>query len=275
MSKRKTKRQSVPLPVVEVALPKALPAPLPDAPDVELSDAECILFLPLTQQVLHPRNKSWQDESLLQYNPTLSEPEAYDPFVERFETYDKRGFADPPTAPPSLSGLHMVTLQEWPLAVSTWCTQCSHPFRSPPVYLPRALHVPQWVSVYPHWVFCSFACARSYNEEHLGGIRPVTETNMMLTALLAWMTGKPSTVKRAPARHLLAVFGGTLSIEQYRTDEPSLVFFPPLLPLSIITETISNSHVTYPLNQLTVPVRRIKPVFRPFSRIEQCLIPDQ
>lgn len=250
--RRRPKPSHAPLPVIEVTSEPCT--------ETELQDAECILFLPLTAQLLNPRNKSWQSDVLLQYNPDLPEPAAYEP--------DDVGLwfhlqEDKEKLKVSVAGVHTATVATWPSSSSVCCAHCSHVFAGAPVFLPRSIHP---VSVYAHVVFCSFACARTYNEDVMGGIRTVTDTNMMLTALLSAMAGKYQPVRRAPARHMLALFGGSMTIEQFRVQEPTLIYFPPLLPLSVMTEKIQ------PVAPVAtaVPVRR-KPLTTSFSRIESCL----
>ena len=87
------------------------------------------------------------------------------------------------------------------------------------------------------------------------------------------MTKQTRPIVRARHRHLLQMFSPLhtgLSIDEFRYPESSVLYFPPLIPVSVITETIQQS--LHPLlSSQQFPIKRIKPIYRPFSRIESCL----
>lgn len=128
---------------------------------------------------------------------------------------------------------------EWLKSTTIWCGWCSHPFSGPPVSIPK------WYVKKTFFVsgcYCSYSCA----SKHLFSRGDVNEGNKwkyynLLHLLRKKIVGDTETrkIKLAPPREALKVFGGYLSIEEFRnkTKETNLnykiynILEPPMVSI--------------------------------------------
>lgn len=98
----------------------------------------------------------------------------------------------------------------------TWCWWCCHPFESPPLGMPLSYDArADTFDVYG--AFCSFPCMKAYNHnEHSAN----KMSQYSLISLLISKTCKGNVVGGevtcAPPRQMLNVFGGPLTIQEFR-----------------------------------------------------------
>ena len=113
----------------------------------------------------------------------------------------------------------MLGKQPWPTKTDVHCWWCCHPFDSQPVPLP--VHYDDKTNVFrTHGMFCSWSCAKAYS------IRLNATNSPMYNELLYLLykrsvprseRGRPGMgIRCAPDKALLKVFGGTMSIEDFR-----------------------------------------------------------
>lgn len=133
-----------------------------------------------------------------------------------------------------------------------WCWHCCHPIDGERIPLPIQYdeRLDQFKTM---GQFCSFECAKGYNRDtrhYRSG-----ERGMLLARLKQRTTGSYSRTIPAPPRQVLHVFGGTLSLADFRrrSAEKKLVSVLPknLVPIEHI---ISTHEVT---DQKTVSTKRI------------------
>lgn len=98
-----------------------------------------------------------------------------------------------------------------------WCWHCCHPCgtATPPIPMPVAYddRTKAWRT---RGAFCSFACAKAYNwDSRTAGVGLIGQ---LLSLFRKHLTGQRVSLPMVPAppRTMLAVFGGTLSIEEFR-----------------------------------------------------------
>ena len=105
---------------------------------------------------------------------------------------------------------------EWPLSTSIYCQWCCHPFQGPPVAIPR------WYIrgvFYVDGNYCSYSCAatdlfrRAEHDDHEKWDR-FSLLHLLRKAILNLPESQP--IKLAPPREVLTVFGGYLSIQEFR-----------------------------------------------------------
>ena len=101
---------------------------------------------------------------------------------------------------------------EWPTATSIHCYHCVHGFTTPPYGLPAKYVDNKYVVT---GCFCSLECAKAYNEASACSIDEKWERNGLLHSLARSM-GINDRIKAAPPRVALQVFGGHLSIDDFR-----------------------------------------------------------
>jgi len=99
----------------------------------------------------------------------------------------------------------------------TWCWWCCHPFEGEELHLPYK-YDSRRNRFETCGFFCSWGCMKSYNIDKYktGGIGGIIAENITLMRKRKSKDGKLSPVKPAPHRHAIDVFGGTLSIEEFR-----------------------------------------------------------
>lgn len=101
----------------------------------------------------------------------------------------------------------------WPASTDQWCWHCCHPFEGQPLPLPikyddrlDAFHV--------MGTFCSWACMKTHNWESSSYLKSVVVNN--ITLFHRRCTGTLRPIRSAPPRQALGVFGGTMSIAEFR-----------------------------------------------------------
>jgi len=114
-----------------------------------------------------------------------------------------------------------------------WCFHCCHAFDGEPVRLPTN-HDPR-TDVWTYTgTFCSWSCAKSWNHadgrDYRSGIR-----GQLLTLLKKRTTGTLSRTVPAPPRVCLKVFGGTMTIEEFRaSSQPPDAVIISVLPQKLV-----------------------------------------
>lgn len=143
---------------------------------------------------------------------------------------------------------------EWPRNTDIWCGWCSHSFTGPPVSIPK------WYIKKTFFVsgcYCSYSCA----SKHLFSRNDINESNKWKYYNLLHLLRKrilniddTTRIPLAPSKETLKVFGGHLSIDEYRniTSETHNchkiynILEPPMI--SIIP---SIEETTYPKSNLS------------------------
>lgn len=124
-------------------------------------------------------------------------------------------------------------VESWPRKVEIACWYCCHGFDTVPIPLPVAYDERRNVFSTMGW-FCSFDCCKSFNLERnsvnrdrcctlLSLFRSKIRAKELGRAPLSARTASAYGIKGAPVRRKLAMFGGPLSIEEFRRGAEVLV----------------------------------------------------
>lgn len=135
------------------------------------------------------------------------------------------------------------------------CWWCCYPFEW------ESLHFPyEFTSNTFHTVghFCSWGCMKSY-----GINRGKFEACDFITLLRKRMEGKIKPIAKAPSRYCLQMFGGSVSIDDYRKGIPIHVNIPG----EIFHDTIASKDEKFEPTKL----KREKPLERNKGKLETCL----
>ena len=116
---------------------------------------------------------------------------------------------------------------DYPATTDQWCWHCCHPFDTQPLPLPIKYDDRRDV-FHVMGTFCSWACMKTFNAETSSYMKAVTANN--ITLLRKRCTGQLSSVRPAPPRVALRVFGGTMSIEQFREASGGPIHYCVLPP---------------------------------------------
>jgi hypothetical protein len=95
--------------------------------------------------------------------------------------------------------------------------------------------------------FCSLQCANAYNFSTNSGSDKVWEINSWIQ-MIARRFGINNIIRPAPCRYLLKMFGGNLSIEEFReahinTDKTYILNIPPMISICSTSEVINTSYL--------------------------------
>lgn len=122
---------------------------------------------------------------------------------------------------------------EYPRSTDGWCWHCCHPFATQPLPLPVAYDDRRDV-FHVMGTFCSFACMKAYNCESTSYMKHVSAN--VITLFHKRCTGKLTGVRPAPPRVALRVFGGTMTIDEFRAASREAVEYRVLPPRMIMHE---------------------------------------
>jgi len=105
-----------------------------------------------------------------------------------------------------------VAREDWPISTNTVCFWCCHAFHNTPYGVPN-----KYVNGKFHvfGCFCSLECTTAYNFYSVETKHDVWESYNLIN-LLARKISYSDTVKIAPPRHVLKMFGGYMEIDDYR-----------------------------------------------------------
>ena len=95
--------------------------------------------------------------------------------------------------------------------------------------------------------FCSLQCANAYNFSINCGSDKVWEINSWIQ-MIAKNCGINKIIRPAPSRYLLKMFGGNLSIEDFReahlnNDKTYILNIPPMIAINTTTEILNTSYL--------------------------------
>lgn len=115
----------------------------------------------------------------------------------------------------------------WPVHTDIHCFYCVHPFTSMPLTAPKS-RTSIGSKYITHGVFCSLPCALKYTDIHAGFNSE--EEKMMLRVMARDVFQVPNafTAKSAIDARNLKIFGGTMTIDDYRAASAGSVLIKTL-----------------------------------------------
>lgn len=149
------------------------------------------------------------------------------------------------------------------------CWWCCHQFSSKPLYLPvKYINEQYYVKGY----FCSFPCMLTYNK-HINDSK-INERNSLIYLMKKSMYKTNEKINYALPRSTLKIFGGYLSIEEFRNKSKDnsikhTIYYPPMIPIipqieesKIIHHKKWEHNSTYFMKQAseTIKIKRNKPL---------------
>lgn len=123
--------------------------------------------------------------------------------------------------------------REWPKSSSINCFWCCHTFKGAPCCLPTKIKNDVF---YVYGNFCSKECVAAYNFDSGDNSYNIWERYTLLNHLYSIIEEDPDLkIKLAPPRMTLEMFGGNLSIEEFRAsftnNKKYKVVFPPMVSI--------------------------------------------
>lgn len=147
---------------------------------------------------------------------------------------------------------------EWPSTTSIHCYWCCHKFSNPPFgipvkYMNDRFHV--------FGCFCSLECAASYNFDSKNISADEMWERYSLINMLSHKIMHVPVIKPAPSRLALKMFGGHLTIDQFReyfkTNKVININFPPMMTITQQIEEVNQSDITHDYKYIPIDTERI------------------
>tara|TARA_Y100000991_G_scaffold179527_1_gene142017 strand:+ start:2072 stop:3520 length:1449 start_codon:yes stop_codon:yes gene_type:complete len=130
----------------------------------------------------------------------------------------------------------------WPSSTSIYCWWCCHPFNGPPCALPCNIKDNVFSVL---GIFCSPECAAAYNFNDTSSGTDLWERYSLLNLLYRKVyTDNNIKIKLAPPKECLKIFGGNLTIKEFRLNNANFnntykITMPPItsiIPLQEISD---------------------------------------
>ena len=111
------------------------------------------------------------------------------------------------------------------------CWHCCHKFESMPCGIPLSINEEGLFNT--KGVFCSFNCALTYNYNSKECENKIQERESLLYLMYKKINNvKEVEIKYAPEKETLKMFGGTLTIEEFRMNQNTYIMvYPPMLSI--------------------------------------------
>lgn len=129
--------------------------------------------------------------------------------------------------------------KSWPSSTSVYCWWCCHPFSGSPCALPY--NVKDGV-VHVTGIFCSPECAAAYNFDDVKSGHDLWERYSLLNYLYRKVyNDNKIKIKLAPSKQCLKIFGGNLTIKEFRLSNVNYsnsykIIMPPMISVIPIQE---------------------------------------
>lgn len=146
------------------------------------------------------------------------------------------------------------------------CWWCCHPFEWDSLHFPYAFKSNVF---YTTGHFCSWECMKAYAIEK----NKLIECEF-ISLMRKRMEGKLHPTRRAPSRYVLQLFGGSVSIDEYRKGVPIVVKIPGEIYQEVSVSTTvhqSSSQQQVPLKEGDLKLKREKPLERTKCKLETSL----
>lgn len=151
--------------------------------------------------------------------------------------------------------------EEWKETTEICCWWCCHKFEGMPIGLPDRYYMDKF---YLFGIFCSFNCALSYNINL--NDNKLWERYNLLHFLYKKMFNFNNKISPAPTRELLKMFGGPLSIEEFRKKTEYLgsfsksfrVILPPMTTIIPMVEEVLKDNSLNDERLKPIPLNEIK-----------------
>lgn len=139
------------------------------------------------------------------------------------------------------------------------CWWCCYPFEWESLHFPYAFKANTF---YTTGHFCSWECMKAYAINHNKG-----EQCEYITLMKKRINGKTTPTKMAPSRYCLEMFGGTVSIDEYRKGGVTYVV---KIPGEFYQEPVV-TQIDKPIESGELKLKREKPLERSRGKLETSL----
>jgi hypothetical protein len=209
-----------------------------------------IIHLPINSKDINT-DINFIENKLLTYNPVMSEPTGYT--NESFCEYEieklniKQEIDDfkientwvkniPDKILKQNFSIYNMKQKKWPEMTPVYCFWCCHPFNNKPWGVPMK-YKENTFTLYGN--FCSSECCAKYIFTNNNNNNKWDQYNL-LNLFYYKICGKYKQISLAPPKEALKIFGGNLTINQFRKHNTNIIsslIFPPIVPIYSIYES--------------------------------------
>jgi len=177
---------------------------------------------------------------------------------------------------------------KWPQSTSIYCFWCCHSFNNIPCALPLR-YVDDTYNLYG--CFCCPECAAAYNFKNMGNNNESWERYSLLNNLYKdTFSDANIKIKLAPSRETLNIFGGNLTINEFRNmctnyKKTHKIIMPPFISCTPQQEEVNIHNKYYKTKNFFIPVNkddlekanenlrlcRRKPLTKKSNTLENCM----
>jgi len=163
---------------------------------------------------------------------------------------------------------------EWPLVTSVYCWWCCHPFKNRPCCLPCKLSKNVFKVV---GIFCSPECSAAYNFSDINSGYDNWERYSLLNFLYKKAYNANVKIKLAAPKNTLKIFGGALTIKQFRENNINYnntyrLIMPPLISILPIQERVNLNNTSIKVKKNNnLKIQRSKPTHNNTNTLEKCM----
>jgi len=246
-------------------------------PQVISDNDNIIIHIPIKVDKYVTTIEKTLENSLLEYSPSLQIPEDNDEQFMSHKTLDNKAITTCSSYPfnknPEDTGVQYIMKsfkgKEWLTQTHIYCWWCSQPFDNTPIGLPITKDKTVFNTI---GCFCSTNCAASYNFNTNFRNDQRWERYNLLNELNKQLYGSDyDSVKCAPPRESLQMFGGTLSIEKFReisrdNNRNIIIYIPPMVSTRPIQEEIHENTI---LSSNGLLLKRAKPIINKTSTLSK------
>lgn len=148
---------------------------------------------------------------------------------------------------------------EWPQSTTIHCYWCCHRFETPPFGIPIKYSLSE-NKFHVYGCFCSLECSAAYNMNGKESMDEIWERYNLIN-LLSRRIGYKQLIKPAPCRLALKIFGGHLSVNEFRsfcaTTKILNINFPPMMTMTQQIEEINDSDINSEYKYIPIDTDRI------------------
>lgn len=151
---------------------------------------------------------------------------------------------------------------DWPIDTSVCCYWCCSPFDGSPVGLPVDSDADRPDGYIVTGCFCSMSCAAAFNKDSRDSIDVICRRHAMLSDMHRKATGGVSALLPAPDWRSLKMFGGAMSVEEFRAfsgdGKMVLVNTPPMRCIATQMEEVDERDIGSGYNYVPLDAARIE-----------------
>lgn len=150
---------------------------------------------------------------------------------------------------------------EWPSTTSVHCYWCCHRFQNAPVGIPLSYN-DDLKKFMVYGCFCSCECAAAYNMESKESSDEIMTRYSLLNMMARDLGCADMVVRPAPSRLILNMFGGPMTVENFRSrcchsSKLVLVNFPPMMTVTQQVEEVNQRELRSEYRYIPIDNERV------------------